>query len=286
MRPLGPAQPKQETRYCRSSDGVRLAWAKVGSGPPLLKAANWMNHLEYDWSSPVWRHLFEGFARERTLIRYDARGNGLSDWEVPAVSLEAFVRDLETVVDAAGLERFPLLGISQGAALSVAYAVLHPERVSHLILYGGFALGPRKRSALEREKRDAFTTLVRVGWEAEDPTVRDIFASQLMPDATQEQRRMYAEQQRTTTSGECAARYLQAVGDFDVRDLLPRVQTPTLAMHSRGDLICPLSAGREMAAGIPGARFVVFPGRNHCLIEGEPAAERFWEEVELFLRER
>jgi class 3 adenylate cyclase/pimeloyl-ACP methyl ester carboxylesterase len=285
LRSVDLASMKQEIRYCRSRDGVRLAWAKVGQGPPLLKASNWMNHLEFDWESPVWHHLFEGLAKDRTLIRYDARGNGLSDWEVPEVSLDAFVSDLEAVVDAAGLDRFPLFGISQGAAISVAYAVRHPERVSHLIIYGGFALGPLKRSPEERAKREAFATLVRVGWEDQDSTVRDIFVSQLLPDGTPEQRRLFAEQQRITTSGACAARYLDAVGNFDVRDLLSEVRAPTLAMHTRGDLICPLEAGRQMAAGIPGARFVVFPGRNHIIAEDDPAAERFFEEIKLFLRE-
>jgi pimeloyl-ACP methyl ester carboxylesterase len=249
-----------------------------------MNAANWLNHLELDWNSPVWRHLFEGLAKDRTLIRYDARGNGLSDWEVPEVSLDAFIRDLETVVEASGLQSFPLLGISQGAAISVAYAVRHPERVSHLILYGGFALGARKRSPEERAKRDAFITLVRGGWDADDSTIRDIFVSQLMPDASPNQRRIFAEQQRSTTSGECAARYLEAVGDFDVRDLLGQVKAPTLAMHSRGDLIAPLEAGRAMASAIPDARFVVLPGRNHVLLEDDPAADRFWEETSLFLQ--
>ena len=283
-RSVDLASMKQDIRYCRSSDGVRLAWATIGQGPPLVKASNWMNHLELDWRSPVWHHLFEGLARERTLIRYDARGNGLSDWEVPEVSLDAFVRDLETVVEAAGVERFPLLGVSQGAAISVAYAVRHPERVTHLILYGGFALGPLKRSPQERAKREALATLIRVGWDDDESTVRDIFVSQLLPDATPEQRRLLAEQQRLVTSGECAARYMEAVGNFDVRDLLPQVAVPTLAMHTRGDLICPLEAGRDMASRIPGARFVVLPGRNHILPQDDPAAERFFEEIALFLR--
>ena len=200
-RSVDLATMKQEIRYCRSRDGIRLAWTKVGRGPPLIKTANWMNHLEYDWQSPVWRHLFLGLAKHQTLIRYDARGNGLSDWDVPEVSLESFVRDLETVVEASGVKRFPLLGISQGAAISISYAVRHPERVSHLILYGGFALGPSKRSPKEKTKRDALATLVRGGWEDQEATVRDIFVSQLLPDGTPEQRNLFAEQQRTTTSG-------------------------------------------------------------------------------------
>ena len=244
LRSVDLASMKQEIGYVRAPDGVRLAWANVGQGPPLVKTANWLNHLEYDWESSVWHHLIEGLPRDHTLYRYDARGNGLSDWEVPEVSLDAFLRDLETVVDAAGLDRFPLLGISQGAAISVSYAVRHPERVSHLTLYGGFAFGPSKRSSEEKAKREAFATFACVGWENQDSTVRDLFVSQLLPDGTLEQRRLFAEQQRTTTTGECSARYIEAVGNFDVRDLFGQVTTPTLAMHTRGDLICPLEAGR------------------------------------------
>jgi class 3 adenylate cyclase/pimeloyl-ACP methyl ester carboxylesterase len=275
---------KQEISFCREPDGVRLAWAKVGQGPPLVKAANWLNHLEYDWESPVWHHVLEGLAHDYTLIRYDARGNGLSDWDVEEVSFDAFVRDLETVVDAAGLDRFPLLGISQGCAVSIAYAVRHPERVSHLILYGGFALGGNKRSPEEREKRTAMGTLMRLGWGADDPTFRQLFTLQFIPEGTKEQIASFNELQRRTTSPECAARYFQVVGDFDVRELLPRVTTPTLVMHVRGDLLQPIDAGRQVAAGIPGARFVAFPGRNHLFLEGEPASDRFFEEVRLFLR--
>lgn len=250
-------------------------------GPPLIKTANWMNHLETDWRSPVWHHWFQRLARDHTLTRYDARGNGMSDWEVPEVSLEAFVRDLEAVVEAVEVPRFPLLGISQGAAVSVAYAVRRPERVSHLILYGGFALGPLKRAPEEKARREAFTTLVRFGWE--DQIVRDIFASRLIPDGTPEQRRVLAEQLRTITSGECAARFLDAVGNFDIRDLLPRVKAPTLVMNTRGDITAPLETARAMASGIPGARFVVLPGNNHILLEDEPATDRFFEELDLFL---
>jgi class 3 adenylate cyclase/pimeloyl-ACP methyl ester carboxylesterase len=285
LRSVDLAGLKQDIRYCRSQGGVRLAWAAIGQGPPIVKAANWLSHLEYDWQSPLWHHLYEGLARDHTLIRYDARGNGLSDWEVPEVSLEAFVSDLEAVVDAAGLGRFPLLGLSQGAAVSIAYAVRHPERVSHLILYGGFAVCPLKRSPEERQKREAFITLVRIGWDDQDSTARDLFVSQLIPDGTPEQRRVFAEQQRMTTSGACAARYLEAVGNFDVRDLLGQVEVPTLVMHTRGDILNPVELGRDLAAGIRGARFVVFPGRNHVIPEDDPAAERFFEEVRLFLRE-
>ena len=274
---------KQEIKYCRAPDGVRLAYASTGSGPPLVKAANWMNHLEHDWESPIWRHVLRGLSKDHTLVRYDARGNGMSDWDVDELSTDAWVSDLETVVDAAGVERFPLLGISQGCAISVAYAVRHPERVSHLVLYGGFALGGKKRSPSEKEKRDAMATLMRLGWGADNPAFRQMFTAQFMPGATQEQADYFNELQRRTTSPECAARYFDIVGDFDVRDLLGRVTAPTLVMHVRGDLMVPFESGRQMAAGIPGARFIALQGQNHLFLEHEPASQRFFEEVELFL---
>jgi class 3 adenylate cyclase/pimeloyl-ACP methyl ester carboxylesterase len=274
---------RQEIKYCRARDGVRLAYATVGDGSPLVKAANWMNHLEYDWESPVFRHLLHGLARQHTLIRYDARGNGMSDWEVDEISLDAWVSDLETVVDAVGLQRFPLLGLSQGCAISVAYAVRHPERVSHLILYGGFAIGADKRSEADKERRRAMTTLIRHGWGLDNPMFRQMFASMFIPGGTKEQSGWWSELQRRTTSSECAARYHATVANFDVRDLLPKVITPALVMHVRDECVAPFELGRQMAAGIPGARFVALPGKNHIFLEHEPACDRFFEEIELFL---
>jgi class 3 adenylate cyclase/pimeloyl-ACP methyl ester carboxylesterase len=275
----------QEISYCRTPDGVRLAHATVGQGPPLVKTANWMNHLEYDWESLVWRHVLLGLAKDYTLMRYDARGNGLSDWDVDDVSLDAWVSDLETVVDAVGIDRFPLLGISQGCAISIAYAVRHPERVSHLILYGGFAVGGKKRSPGEKEKRDAMVTLMRLGWGADNPAFRQMFTSLFIPGATKEQSDSFNELQRKTTSPECAARYFDVVGDIDVSDLLAKVSAPTLVMHVRGDLLTPVEAGRRMATGIPGARFVTLQGQNHLFLEYEPASDRFFEEIKLFVSE-
>jgi class 3 adenylate cyclase/pimeloyl-ACP methyl ester carboxylesterase len=272
-----------EIKYCRASDGVRLAYATVGQGPLLVKTANWMNHLEYDWESPIWRHLLEGLAGNHTLVRYDARGNGLSDWDVDELSLEAWVGDLETVVDAVGIDRFPLFGVSQGCAISVAYAARHPERLSHLILYGGFALGGGKRSPEEHEKRKAMGTLMRLGWGTDDAAFRQIFTSQFIPEGTKEQADWFNDLQRKTTSPECAARYFDVVGNLDVRELLPQVRVPTLVMHVRDDLICPVEAGRQMAAGISGARFIALPGRNHLFLKHEPATARFFEEINLFL---
>jgi pimeloyl-ACP methyl ester carboxylesterase len=283
-----PDQPNatQTIKYCRAPDGVRIAYAISGSGPPLVKAGNWMNHLEYDWESPIWSHFFRGLSREHTLIRYDARGNGMSDWDVDRLSLDAWVTDLETVIDAVGIERFPLLGISQGGAVAVTYAVRHPERVSHLILYGAFALGGKKRSPAEKEKRDAMTTLMRLGWGADNPSFRQIFTGLFIPGGTHEQADYFNELCLKTTSPECAARYFDVCGDFDVTDLLSKVKAPTLVMHVRDDVVTPLEAGRQLAAGIPGARFIVFPGRNHLFLEHEPASNRFFEEISLFLSSR
>jgi class 3 adenylate cyclase/pimeloyl-ACP methyl ester carboxylesterase len=277
----------QEIRYCVASDGVRLAYAKVGGGPPLVRSAHWLGHLEEDWELPIFRHMLLGLAQEFTLVRYDARGNGLSDWDVGALSLDTWVSDLETVVDAAGLEQFPIIGVSQGCAVSIAFAVRHPERVSRLVLYGGFAVGRMKRPNLSDADRERFTamgTLMRLGWGADDPTFRQIFTSQLIPTATKEQADAFNELQRKSASPECAARYLETVNNFDVRDLLPRVSVPTLVMHVQGDVIQPIELGRGLAAGIPGARFISLPGRNHILMEQDPGVPRFLQEVKSFVK--
>jgi pimeloyl-ACP methyl ester carboxylesterase len=280
-----PAPVTQQIRFCRTVDGVQLAYARMGQGPPLVKAGAFLTHLEKDLESPIWRHLWRDLSRHYTVIRYDARGNGLSDWEVDDLSFDAFVQDLETVVDAVGLDHFPLLGISQGCAVSIAYAVRHPERVTRLILYGGFAQGPTKRarSAAEREQLAAVSTLVRLGWGQENPAFRQIFTSQFVPGGTKEQIDWFNEMQRVSASPENAARFLAAVGDIDVTDLLARVTVLTLVMHARDEARVPFDAGRRMAAGIPGARLVPLQSRNHLILEDEPAYARFLEEIRSFL---
>ena len=280
----GRSEAAQTIKYCRAPDGARIAYAISGNGPFLVKSGNWMNHLEYDWESPIWCHFFRGLSREHTLVRYDARGNGMSDWDVDTLSLDAWVTDLETVVDAVGVERFPLLGISQGGAVAVAYAARHPEHVSHLILYGAFALGGKKRAPAEKEMREAMTTLMRLGWGTDNPSFRQMFTTRFVPEGTHEQADYFNELQRRTTSPECAARYFDVVGDFDITALLSKVKAPTLVMHVRDDQMVPFEAGRQLAAGIPGARFIAFPGRNHLFLEHEPASDRFFEEISLFLK--
>lgn len=260
----------------------------VGQGPPLVKTGNWMTHLEFDLESPIWRHLYRELAKDHTLVRYDARGNGLSDRSVDEISFEAFVGDLEAVADAAKVARFALLGISQGCAVAIAYAVRHPERVSHLILYGGYAVGRNKRarSAAEKEEEAAMLTLMRVGWGKENPAFRQLFTSQFIPGGTKEQTDWFNELQRITVSGEMAVRIATAAGDTDVTALLPQVSVPTLVLHARDEARVPFEAGRRMAAGIPGARFVALPGRNHLFLETEPAFGQFLEHTREFLRSR
>jgi len=284
---LAAANLKQQIRYCKAADGVRLAYATVGEGPPLLKSAHWLGHLEYDWEFPILRPFLLGLAKGRTLIRYDARGNGLSDWDVREISLDAWVNDMETVADAAGLDRFPLVGFSQGCAVAIAYAVRHPERVSHLVLYGGFVAGQNKRPNLTVEMRERFNalkTLVRQGWGADNPAFRQLFTSSLMPTATKEQMEAFNELQRLSGSPEGAVRYLETVAELDVSELLSKVKAPTLVMHVRDELTVSIDRGRQLAAGIPGARFVALPGKNHALLEQDPGLPRFFEELEDFLQ--
>lgn len=283
---LAQANLVQEIRFCKAPDGVRLAYATVGSGLPLLKSAHWLGHLEYDWELPILRPFLLGLAKDHTLVRYDARGNGLSDWDVDKISLDAWVSDMEAVADAAGIKRFPVVGFSQGCAVSIAYAVRHPERVSHLVLYGGFATGQSKSpnvTAAARERFAATKTLVSQGWGADNPAFRQLFTSSLMPTATKEQMEAFNELQRLSGSPAGAVRYLETVADLDVSELLSQVKTPTLVMHVRDDLTVPIERGRELAAGISGARFVALPGKNHALLEQDPGLPRFFEELKSFL---
>jgi class 3 adenylate cyclase/pimeloyl-ACP methyl ester carboxylesterase len=276
---------EQEIHFCQTSDGVQLAYAKTGRGAPIVKTGNWMTHLEFDLESPIWRHLYSELSRDHTLIRYDARGNGLSDRDVPDVTFDHFVGDLETVVDAAGIDRFALLGVSQGCAVSIAYSVRHPERVSHLVLFGGYPVGWRKRARTQADKEagEAMLTLMRVGWGQENPAFRQLFTSQFIPGGTKEQADWFNELQRISASPEDAVRNLVANGETDVMALLAKVSVPTLVMHSRHEARVPFESGRRLAAGIPGARFVPLESRNHLILEDEPAFPRFLEEIKSFL---
>jgi serine/threonine protein kinase/pimeloyl-ACP methyl ester carboxylesterase len=275
---------EQQIHFCTTHDGVQIAYGTVGQGPPLVKAANWLSHLEFDWQSPIWRHLLREFSRDQTFIRYDERGNGLSDWNVADLSFNAWVEDLESVVNAAKVDRFPLLGISQGGAVAIAYAVRHPEKVSHLILYGAYARGWITRdSADEIEQRQAQLTLVRLGWGKDNPAFRQLWTSLYAPDATPEQAQSFNDLQRISTSPENAVKLLTEMGKIDVVDLLPQVKVPTLVLHCRDEAGVPFEEGRKIAAMIPGARFVPLEGRNHLLLEGAPSWGTFVKEIRRFI---
>src|SRR5262245_18297813 len=276
----------QSVRFVATSDDVHLAVATSGRGLPLVKAANWLNHIEFDWQSPVWSPLFHRLAAEWQLVRYDERGIGLSQRDVDDFSFEAFVNDLETVVDECGLKRFALLGISQGAPVSIAYAVRHPERVSRLVLCGGFAKGWHKRgNAGDVARAEASVTLIREGWGQDNPAARQMFTSLIVPDATLEEMRWFNELERISASAETAIRLLRALGDIDVAELLPRVSVPTLVLHSLCDARVPFEHGLTLARAIPQARFVALESKNHIILSHEPAWQRFIDEICGFLRE-
>ncbi|MBN8552231.1 MAG: alpha/beta fold hydrolase [Caulobacterales bacterium] len=280
------ARPDQIVRFIRTGDSVNLAWASVGreDAPPLVKAANWLTHMELDWEAPIWSPLYMDLATTHRLVRYDSRGCGLSDWEAPEISFETFVSDLEAVVDDAGLERFPLLGISQGASVSIEYAARHPERVSHLILFGGYPAGWRHTASDDEvREREAVMVLTEAGWGRPDPAYRRIFSSTFMPDATLEELDWFDEFQRKTTSPRNAVRFLQAFSELDVRHRLAQVRAPTLVIHSLGDRRIPLTTGRDLATAIPSAEFEGLDSNNHLLIGREPAASQFVAAVRRFV---
>jgi pimeloyl-ACP methyl ester carboxylesterase/DNA-binding winged helix-turn-helix (wHTH) protein len=283
--PPEPAPPRQHIAFCRAADGVRLAYAVAGDGPPLVRAANWMTHLGYDIESPVWKHWVTDLSLKYKFIRYDERGCGLSDWEATEFTFDDWVADLESVVEALGLERFPLLGVSQGGAVAVAYAARHPDRVSRLVLCGAYARGRAVRAVGEDEKRAAALDLelARVGWGRDDPAFRQVFAAQFLPDGTRADWAAFDQLQRRTTSPENAVRFLEQFARIDVRDDAREVQCPTLIMHSRDDHRVPMRFGEELAALIPDSRLVALSSNNHLLTATEPAWQVFRDELDAFL---
>lgn len=276
--------PDQTVTFCQTRDGINLAIATSGKGLPVVKTGTWLTNVERDWQSPLWSPLYSRLASQFQLVRYDPRGCGLSDWNVPEISIDGFVSDLEAVVDALGLERFALFGISQGAAISIAYAVRHPERVSRLALSGGFPLGWRKRvSASEIATREALFTLLQHGWGQDNPAFRQVFDLRMWPDATSDQLRSLNELQHVSTSPENAIRILRALGDIDVTPLLGQISIPTLVLHCRGDVTNPIELGLMLARGIPHAHFVEIDSRNHIPLAHEPGWGRHVDELCRFL---
>ncbi len=278
---------QQHIGFCTSRDGTRIAFARIGNGPPLVRAAHFLTHLEYDLESPVWQPWLAELARGHTLVRYDSRGCGLSDRSCSDLSLEAALADLEAVVDAVGLDRFSLLGCSQGSAASIAYAARHPDRVDRLVLYGGYARGTMKRDPGQAQIDEArmLIDLIRLGWGQENPAFRQVFTSLFLPEGTPEQMSWFNELERNSASPEMAARIVASFGQIDVADLASSLRCPVLVLHSKGDARVPFEEGRLLASLIPGARFVPLQSRNHILLEREEAFASCFAHIREFLRE-
>ncbi len=273
-------------RFCNSFDGTQLASAQFGSGPIVVKAATWLTHLEHTPPGSIHAALIDEFSRSGTYLHYDTRGCGLSQRRVSDISFEAWVRDLECVVDAHGHERFALLGFTCAAGVAVEYAARHPERVSHLILFGGFATSYHSTSHPDpavRREGDLLVELAAVGWGNSSPSFRQVFASRFMPDATPAQWDAFDRAQRETATPDVAVRYLQAMFAVNVKDSCARVRCPTLVLHPKDDQMVRFNQGRRLAALIPGARFVALEGRNHIPFTDEPAWTGFVDEALAFL---
>jgi len=276
---------EQHIRFCKSRDGTRIAVATGGSGPPLLRTAHWLSHAEHDARSPVWTHWLEELSRDHTFIRYDPRGCGLSDRSPPCMLFEAWIDDLEAVVEAKGLKQFSLFGMSQGGAIAIAYAARHPEKVSRLVLFGAYGKGALRREITkpQRDEAETLVKLIRLGWGRDNPAFRQVFTSQFIPDGTRDQHQWFNDLERTTTSPESAAAILEMLYQIDVTEDAQRIIVPTLILHSRGDERVPFEEGRQLATLIPSARFVPLDSRNHVLLADEPAWSQFLQEVRAFV---
>jgi pimeloyl-ACP methyl ester carboxylesterase/DNA-binding CsgD family transcriptional regulator len=274
-----------QIRFCRASDGVRIAHATTGRGPAMIEVSTWLNHLEFDWQSPVWRPRLVEMAKNYTMARYDGRGCGLSDRTVKDLSFDANLRDLEAVADAVGFNRFILLGCCQGSGLAIAYAARHPERVSNLILYGAFARGRLKRnpSAQDLDEANTMLKLVELGWGRENPAFRQVYTTLFIPESTPEQFHWFTDLQRMSTSAENAVGLIRGFDEMDVTDLLPKISCPTLVLHARHDARVPFGEGRMIASSIAGAEFVPLESRNHILLEQQPAWKQFFAEIARFV---
>jgi pimeloyl-ACP methyl ester carboxylesterase len=285
----GQPSMHQEIQYCMTSDGVRLAYSIIGKGTPIVRTPHWFAHLQYDLTGPIFRHSILGLAHQHSLLRYDGRGIGLSQRDVPEITFDRLVEDLETVVDRAGLERFILIGLSQGGAVAIAYANRHPKRVSQLIIHGGFARGLLHRDGNPEKQRNFLQlqcALIREGWGSNQESYREFFTSQFIPDGTIEQHRSLNELQRIAAEPKVAERILCLNADTNVVDLLPGVRAPTLIFHARGDLRVPFDEGQRMAAAIAGAKFVPLESRNHIITADEPANRQVFDAIAAFLGDR
>jgi pimeloyl-ACP methyl ester carboxylesterase/DNA-binding CsgD family transcriptional regulator len=275
--------PDQEIRFCQSADGVRLAYATHGSGPPIVVVSCWLSHLQYDWQSPVWRHFLDQLGEIGTVIRYDERGFGMSDWNVDDFSIEARRADLEAVLEATGYDEFVLLGMSGGSGVAMAYAIAHPERVRRLILYGTVCGVPVTATPDEWAEEETYRSMIRVGWAKEDPVFRRAFTFRFIPDATEDQMRWFDDLQRMSTSPANAVKSRIARQKVDIADDLPRITAPTLVLQALGDRSTTFDNAVLVSSRIPGARLVPLQSRNHILLADEPAWQVFIDEVTAFL---
>jgi len=274
-----------DIRFCTAPDGVRLAYATHGQGPPLVRTATWLTHLEHDWESPVWKHWLRALGERHTVLRYDERGCGLSDRDAQDFSLATRVADLEAVIEAACFDRFALLGMSQGGPAAIGYAARHPERVTHLVLFATYARGRLRRdpSQTDRDQAELMIRLIRMGWGRDDPVFRRLFTTLFMPDAGAEEMAWFDDMQRVTTDPETAVKIRHARNDDEVTETAKLISTPTLVIHARDDALAPYSEGRLLATLIPDARFVPLDSRNHVLLARDPAWPAFRRELDAFL---
>ena len=272
---------RDQVRFCRSIDGARIAYATHGEGPPLVVNTCWLSHLQHDWESPVWRHFLLGLGDIATVTRYDERGFGLSDRDVPDFTFESRVADLEAVVEAAGLDRFALLGMAQGGPVAIAYAHRHPHRLTRLILASTFAASVR--SDQDELLHDTFSQMIRVGWARPDALFRRVFTNMMIPGATEEQMRWIDELQRISTTAEVLLAARPERLKVDVTDLLGELRVPTLVIHAVGDQMADFAEGRILASSIPGARMVTLDSANHILLADEPAWPVYLAELTEFM---
>ena len=274
----------QEVRFCQAKDNLRLAWTTAGSGPPIVKAQNWISHIELDWRDPRMAHVYASLAARYQLVFFDARGNGLSDWEMENISFDLMVDDLECVFDAASVDRAPILSMSQGCAVAVAFAAKNPDRVSAIVMIGAFPLGrAMRKSKKDQERAKALRAMMTAGWDDEHPSLRDLMAEILVPGASAEDRRRYAEDMREMISPENLGRYREVLDNIDIIELLPQVKAPCLVLHCSGDRMQPIEQGRKMAAGLPNARFIAFDSNNHMPTENDPCWPLIEREIHAFL---
>ena len=276
---------RQDIHFCESSDGVKIAYASSGEGPPLVRVANWLTHLELDWKSTIWSHWFRELSAEHTLIRYDLRGSGLSKRSVKDLNLETWVRDLEAIIDDLDIGKFDLLGLCQGGGIAIAYALKHPEKINHLVLFGSYSKGALAYGVPDKFKKDAeaLTRLIEIGWGRDVSAFRRVFVDLLMPNASDEDRNWLAELERETVTPEMAVRLWRAFHRIDVRNCLKNIEIPTLSFHVTGDRLVPFEEGKRLASLIPDAKFIPLQGINHILLRNEPAWHRFLAEFRSFI---